>query len=676
MSRMASNDRIKRHAIERYTASKIYQELERIDKVNEQKLEENVLKQFNSQYSNQTKFVGTSDQKYFLNILHFLIKKRLLAPTKKAVISPTFYALRILLREYEFLLVFIEENGLLGLKQQMDLYAHYLTPNLYDSNNEVSCVTSNALGDILRILQKILIGSSDHAEQDSLISSNIIASITYLLNHRHFPFLNETLRLILHMIDKSELYMNEFLQSEIIENLLHLLEYKDLETTQLSFHLLATFFSYPGIHQYIPRIPDDYLYTFTNYLNHSNVKVLEHAIWCLAHCAANEDERRRIRLTGAIPLLLSLLESGERFDYSSLSTKTNRIQSGSSTARKTQGDLEETKKYSELDQFYDMQSSCCNCLAELSCDNTNRQTIIEQNGIYILAVLLFPKDKELQRLETFIHLQRTVFKTLRFLYPSNENHHRQQYKRLFPPNIFELFVGAGYFQRDPDAYQAITHAWNAIPLEELNQIKAERLLAINPKQEPTRYIRDYGVYECLGSGAFGSVYRVATRGSTTMYALKEINQRSLKTDAERSLGDMISEVSIIRAKPRHPNIVSYHQLFIENDNIYVRMELIIGSTLQEHLVLMKRTNQTISKENIWRVFIQLMLALRYLHKEKGIVHRDLTANNIMLDDEYRVKITDFGLAKLRDDNSSKMTSAVGTLYYACPEIIQHCNYNE
>ena len=78
-----------------------------------------------------------------------------------------------------------------------------------------------------------------------------------------------------------ELYMNEFLQSEIIENLLHLLEYKDLETTQyvklefslfsndishllrLSFHLLATFFSYPGIHQYIPRIPDDYLYTFT-----------------------------------------------------------------------------------------------------------------------------------------------------------------------------------------------------------------------------------------------------------------------------------------------------------------------------------------------------------------------------------------------------------------------------
>ena len=48
----------------------------------------------------------------------------------------------------------------------------------------------------------------------------------------------------------------------------------------------------------------------TSHLSHNNVKVLDHTIWCLTHCAEAEDNRRRIRITGAIPLLLSLLENG------------------------------------------------------------------------------------------------------------------------------------------------------------------------------------------------------------------------------------------------------------------------------------------------------------------------------------------------------------------------------
>lgn len=104
----------------------------------------------------------------------------------------------------------------------------------------------------------------------------------------------------------------------------------------------------------------------------------------------------------------------------------------------------------------------------------------------------------------------------------NKKNDQYQYKRLFPTHIFELFVGIGNFQRDPQAYREITTAWNSIPIEELTRLKLDRLQIMNPKHEPTRYIREYGVYECLGSGAFGSVYRVAQRGSSTMYALKEV----------------------------------------------------------------------------------------------------------------------------------------------------------
>jgi serine/threonine protein kinase len=139
--------------------------------------------------------------------------------------------------------------------------------------------------------------------------------------------------------------------------------------------------------------------------------------------------------------------------------------------------------------------------------------------------------------------------------------------------------------------------------------------------------------------------------------IQQIDNRSLGTDPDRSFGKMINEVNIIREELRHPNIVSYYQIFAESktskqsqhisiqnlldDKLYIKMELIPGSSLQDHLLLIKDTNQKISEDNIWKIFIQLILALRYLHKEKGIVHRDLTANNIMLDDEYRVKISKF-----------------------------------
>lgn len=60
---------------------------------------------------------------------------------------------------------------------------------------------------------------------------------------------------------------------------------------------------------------------------------------------------------------------------------------------------------SRRDQLFDMESACCTCLAELSYDYANGQTVIERNGIYIVAMLLFPENEDFQRLEKFNHLQ-------------------------------------------------------------------------------------------------------------------------------------------------------------------------------------------------------------------------------------------------------------------------------
>uniref|UniRef100_A0A9L0R534 NIMA related kinase 10 n=1 Tax=Equus caballus TaxID=9796 RepID=A0A9L0R534_HORSE len=105
------------------------------------------------------------------------------------------------------------------------------------------------------------------------------------------------------------------------------------------------------------------------------------------------------------------------------------------------------------------------------------------------------------------------------------------------------------------------------------------------------------------------------------------------------------------------------------------MELIEGAPLGEHFSSLKEKQHHFTEERLWKIFIQLCLALRYLHKEKRIVHRDLTPNNIMLGDKDKVTVTDFGLAKQKQENS-KLTSVVGTILYSCPEVLKSEPYGE
>ena len=86
-----------------------------------------------------------------------------------------------------------------------------------------------------------------------------------------------------------------------------------------------------------------------------------------------------------------------------------------------------------------------------------------------------------------------------------------------------------------------------------------------------------------------------------------------------------------------------------------------------------------NEDALWQIFVQLVMGLRYIHEVSGVVHRDLTPNNIMLDEIRNVKITDFGLARSfggssKDAENKLMTSVVGTIVYVCPEIIQHQPY--
>ena len=124
-------------------------------------------------------------------------------------------------------------------------------------------------------------------------------------------------------------------------------------------------------------------------------------------------------------------------------------------------------------------------------------------------------------------------------------------------------------------------------------------------------------------------------------------------EKEKSFGDVISEVKIIKQQLRHPNVVRYRRIFEENGRLYVVMDLVEGSPLRVSLLLThlpfykdlilsaKERNSPFAEDRVWCFLIQLLLGLRYLHKEKSIIHRDLKPTNIMITPDDRLIISGF-----------------------------------
>jgi NIMA (never in mitosis gene a)-related kinase 10 len=108
--------------------------------------------------------------------------------------------------------------------------------------------------------------------------------------------------------------------------------------------------------------------------------------------------------------------------------------------------------------------------------------------------------------------------------------------------------------------------------------------------------------------------------------------------------EICREVAILKDLD-HPNIIKYYTSFSEGQYIYIVMELLDGASLADFILSQSEKRQRVKEEVVWSILSQLCAALRYLHCEKHVMHRDLAPSNILIDGEFNIKLADFGLAK-------------------------------
>jgi predicted Ser/Thr protein kinase len=184
--------------------------------------------------------------------------------------------------------------------------------------------------------------------------------------------------------------------------------------------------------------------------------------------------------------------------------------------------------------------------------------------------------------------------------------------------------------------------------------------------EPTEIAARYQVIKKLGAGAFGTVYKAKDKILGRMVAIKTIRLEGLAAAGTSldELMDRFKREAQVSAQLKHPNIVTIYDIGEAGGVSYIAMEFIDGVGLDRVIA----TGGQLTLERATVLGAQVADALDFAHKN-GVVHRDIKPANIMVEAGDRVKVTDFGIAKVMEsgDHLTMTGSLLGTPSYMSPE---------
>ena len=194
----------------------------------------------------------------------------------------------------------------------------------------------------------------------------------------------------------------------------------------------------------------------------------------------------------------------------------------------------------------------------------------------------------------------------------------------------------------------------------------------------------YELGRMLGQGTFAKVYYArdlsaaaagsgsgsgSGAGGGSSVAIKVIDKARLRR-TEGMVEQLRREISIMRMV-RHPNVVGIREVLASRSRVFVVMEYARGGEL-----FAKVARGRLTEDHARRYFQQLVAAVGFCHR-RGVAHRDLKPENLLLDEEGRLKVTDFGLAALPEQlrHDGLLHTQCGTPAYVAPEVLRKRGYD-
>lgn len=172
----------------------------------------------------------------------------------------------------------------------------------------------------------------------------------------------------------------------------------------------------------------------------------------------------------------------------------------------------------------------------------------------------------------------------------------------------------------------------------------------------------YRGFTKIGQGASGGVYTAHERGTSRLVAVKQMN---LEQQPKKDL--IINEILVMK-ESSHPNIVNFIDSFLCGGELWVVMEYMEGGSLTDVV-----TFNIMTEGQIASVCRETLRGLQHLHS-KGVIHRDIKSDNMLLSLDGSIKLTDFGFCAQINEAHNKRTTMVGTPYWMAPEVVTRKEY--
>ncbi|HUL41926.1 MAG TPA: protein kinase [Burkholderiales bacterium] len=184
-------------------------------------------------------------------------------------------------------------------------------------------------------------------------------------------------------------------------------------------------------------------------------------------------------------------------------------------------------------------------------------------------------------------------------------------------------------------------------------------------------IGKYEIQGVLGKGGMGVVYKGWDPAISRSVAIKAIAKASLDPGELKQVRNRFQHEAQAVGRLVHPRIVQIYDYGEDEETEYIVMELVNGKTLARHLA-----QETVYEmHEVGEIIRQLLDGIGYAHGE-GVIHRDIKPSNIMINNDGRIKISDFGIAHIESSDLTQSGDVFGTLHYMAPEQFLGADVNE